>query len=350
MADDDRVEITTFSLPEAVSPLHPVGPLVSSRSRGPPRRSRARGARNLTPLPATRASHLPPPPQYVYAIPPAPTHAGHRADGWNVEKWLKAVRVKVTAKGERGHQTGGCRDGRALRGVPLHSRRAGEHGGGARAGLLAVFRAARGGRGDAQARVPGFGVQAEGRRVGLQARRAGAPGARRPRKGSRRRARRVRARAGGEKKRAGGGGDHGARQAARLFAQGDHTRRRAGKRGEEKADQPRDGKDRRDREARRAHRAAADRRAHRAAAPRVGAARDRRAALDAGRRRRRAGRVSTRRATRGGRTSEPTRAAARLFGSDAARETDKRVCQRVCVFWLCECNNKTRFDILPGNG
>jgi hypothetical protein len=39
----------------------------------------------------------------VYAIPPAPTHAGHRADGWNVEKWLKAVRVKVTAKGERGH-------------------------------------------------------------------------------------------------------------------------------------------------------------------------------------------------------------------------------------------------------
>ena len=103
MADDDRVEITTFSLPEAVRPLHPVGPLVSSRSRGPPRRSRARGARNLTPLPATRASHLPPPPQYVYAIPPAPTHAGHRADGWNVEKWLKAVRVKVTAKGERGH-------------------------------------------------------------------------------------------------------------------------------------------------------------------------------------------------------------------------------------------------------
>ena len=39
----------------------------------------------------------------MYAIPPAPTHAGHRADGWNVEKWLKAVRVKVTAKGERGH-------------------------------------------------------------------------------------------------------------------------------------------------------------------------------------------------------------------------------------------------------
>ena len=39
----------------------------------------------------------------MYAIPPAATHAGHRADGWNVEKWLKAVRVKVTAKGDRGH-------------------------------------------------------------------------------------------------------------------------------------------------------------------------------------------------------------------------------------------------------
>ena len=39
----------------------------------------------------------------VYAIPPAATHAGHRADGWDVEKWLKAVRVKVTAKGDRGH-------------------------------------------------------------------------------------------------------------------------------------------------------------------------------------------------------------------------------------------------------
>ena len=39
----------------------------------------------------------------MYAIPPAATHAGHRADGWNVEKWLRAVRVKVTAKGDRGH-------------------------------------------------------------------------------------------------------------------------------------------------------------------------------------------------------------------------------------------------------
>ena len=39
----------------------------------------------------------------MYAIPPAATHAGHRADGWDVEKWLKAVRVKVTAKGDRGH-------------------------------------------------------------------------------------------------------------------------------------------------------------------------------------------------------------------------------------------------------
>ena len=41
-------------------------------------------------------------PQYVYAIPPTATHAGHRADSWNVEKWLQTVRVKVTSRGRKG--------------------------------------------------------------------------------------------------------------------------------------------------------------------------------------------------------------------------------------------------------
>ena len=39
----------------------------------------------------------------MYAIPPAATHAGHRADSWNVDKWLKSVSVKVTMKGSKGH-------------------------------------------------------------------------------------------------------------------------------------------------------------------------------------------------------------------------------------------------------
>jgi len=38
----------------------------------------------------------------VYQIPPSATHAGHRADSWNVEKWLRAVRVKVTSRGSKG--------------------------------------------------------------------------------------------------------------------------------------------------------------------------------------------------------------------------------------------------------
>jgi len=37
----------------------------------------------------------------VYAIPPSATHAGHRADSWDVDKWLRAVRVKVTSKARR---------------------------------------------------------------------------------------------------------------------------------------------------------------------------------------------------------------------------------------------------------
>ena len=38
----------------------------------------------------------------MYQIPPSATHAGHRADSWNVEKWLRAVRVKVTSRGSKG--------------------------------------------------------------------------------------------------------------------------------------------------------------------------------------------------------------------------------------------------------
>ena len=38
----------------------------------------------------------------MYQIPPSATHAGHRADSWNVEKWLRAVRVKVTTRGSKG--------------------------------------------------------------------------------------------------------------------------------------------------------------------------------------------------------------------------------------------------------
>jgi hypothetical protein len=38
----------------------------------------------------------------VYNIPPSASHQGHRADSWDVEKWLRAVRVKVTSKGDRG--------------------------------------------------------------------------------------------------------------------------------------------------------------------------------------------------------------------------------------------------------
>jgi len=38
----------------------------------------------------------------VYTIPPSASHAGHRADAWDVEKWLRSVKVKVTSKGDRG--------------------------------------------------------------------------------------------------------------------------------------------------------------------------------------------------------------------------------------------------------
>ena len=38
----------------------------------------------------------------MYQIPPSATHQGHRADSWNVEKWLRAVRVKVTSRGSKG--------------------------------------------------------------------------------------------------------------------------------------------------------------------------------------------------------------------------------------------------------
>jgi hypothetical protein len=104
--DDDRVEITTFSLPEAVRLIPRVNSSLFVALRGDPvppsaptrseRRMPRRGAL-LTSSPLTF------PTQYVYAIPPTATHAGHRADSWNVEKWLKAVRVKVTVKGDRGH-------------------------------------------------------------------------------------------------------------------------------------------------------------------------------------------------------------------------------------------------------
>ena len=38
----------------------------------------------------------------MYSIPPSASHQGHRADSWDVEKWLRAVRVRVTSKGDRG--------------------------------------------------------------------------------------------------------------------------------------------------------------------------------------------------------------------------------------------------------
>lgn len=43
------------------------------------------------------------PEAYVYAIPPTASHSGHRAESWNVDKWLKTVSVKVTNTGKRGH-------------------------------------------------------------------------------------------------------------------------------------------------------------------------------------------------------------------------------------------------------
>ena len=38
----------------------------------------------------------------MYQIPPSSTHQGHRADSWNVDKWLRAVKVKVTSRGQKG--------------------------------------------------------------------------------------------------------------------------------------------------------------------------------------------------------------------------------------------------------
>ena len=65
---------------------------------------------------------LPPcvPSQYVYAIPPAATHAGHRADSWDVDKWLKSVAVKVTMRGSRGHiKLVCCESGELFAACPL---------------------------------------------------------------------------------------------------------------------------------------------------------------------------------------------------------------------------------------
>ena len=109
--DDDRVEITTFFLPEAVRPHHRVAPLVSSRSGCPESHpSRAcRDARRLT-SPASPAVRV--------RNPPAATHAGHRADGWDVEKRLKAVRVKVTGRRPRAHPIGDVATGELFAACP----------------------------------------------------------------------------------------------------------------------------------------------------------------------------------------------------------------------------------------
>ena len=146
-----------------------------------PRRSRrARGARNLTRLApvATRAvSPPPPPPQYVYAIPPR-------------RRTPATARTAGTSRSSQGCARQGHREGRPrahrwrMSRRASSSRRAGCRATRRRARRLSpcwtprALRAARGGRGDKQARVPGPGVQAAGRRVRLQARRAGAPAAR----------------------------------------------------------------------------------------------------------------------------------------------------------------------------
>jgi hypothetical protein len=167
----------------------------------------------------------------VYAIPPAATHAGHRADGWDVEKWLKAVRVKVTAKGDRGHirledvETGelfaACplpRDAPASTAVEpvLDSSRyfvlRVEDEATRRHAFLGLGFRQRDDASDFK-----LAVQEHQQRADREKEAAAA--------------RAVRARVGGEAERAGGGGDPGARAPARLLAQGHHTRRRAGERG-----------------------------------------------------------------------------------------------------------------------
>jgi len=40
-------------------------------------------------------------PCYVYKVPPARSHAGHRAQDWDVEKWLQEVRLRVVEQGDR---------------------------------------------------------------------------------------------------------------------------------------------------------------------------------------------------------------------------------------------------------
>mmetsp|Transcript_2442 Transcript_2442/g.5012 ORF Transcript_2442/g.5012 Transcript_2442/m.5012 type:complete len:354 (-) Transcript_2442:48-1109(-) len=37
---------------------------------------------------------------YVYQVPPARTSAGHRAQDWNVEKWLQAVALRIVEQGD----------------------------------------------------------------------------------------------------------------------------------------------------------------------------------------------------------------------------------------------------------
>ena len=37
---------------------------------------------------------------YVYQIPPTSSASGHRANDWNVDKWLKEVSLKVKSEGD----------------------------------------------------------------------------------------------------------------------------------------------------------------------------------------------------------------------------------------------------------
>ena len=37
---------------------------------------------------------------YIYQIPKSRSSHGYRADEWNVDKWLKAVKVKIIARGD----------------------------------------------------------------------------------------------------------------------------------------------------------------------------------------------------------------------------------------------------------
>ena len=149
MSDDGRIEIVTYSLAEAVRenpeprapflpfrfPLAPfLFPARFIPSGGTPR-PETRGSRCQPPdtRPSPSATHPPrlnprelllPDPQYVYQIPPSATHAGHRADSWNVEKWLRACAGQGDVPRQQGrHQAGGQGQRRALRRVPAAKRR-----------------------------------------------------------------------------------------------------------------------------------------------------------------------------------------------------------------------------------